>query len=57
MTELKRVDPEIHKLNPAVLAQLTGRTVINDGHAGLRVVKMLEASDKSLKGGGRLVRI
>lgn len=30
---------------------------INDGHAGLRIVKMLEACDKSLKNGGGLVKI
>ncbi|MBL7196537.1 MAG: Gfo/Idh/MocA family oxidoreductase [Candidatus Omnitrophica bacterium] len=30
---------------------------INDGHAGLRIVKMLEASDKSLKGSGKPVKI
>ena len=30
---------------------------INDGHAGLRVVKMLELADKSLKSGGKLVKI
>ncbi len=29
----------------------------NDGVAGLRVVKMLEAADKSLKGGGKPVRL
>jgi predicted dehydrogenase len=28
---------------------------INDGHAGLRVVKMLEACDKSLKNHGRMI--
>jgi predicted dehydrogenase len=29
----------------------------NDGHAGLRVVKMLEAADKSVKGRGALVNL
>jgi predicted dehydrogenase len=32
-----------------------GKTPINDGHAGLRVVKMLEAAEKSLKKKGGLV--
>lgn len=32
-------------------------TPINDGHAGLRIVKMLEACDKSLKNNGELVKI
>jgi len=30
---------------------------INDGRAGLRIVKMLEASDKSLKQSGKLIKI
>ena len=33
------------------------KTPVNDGHAGLRVVRMLEASDKSLKAGGKLVKL
>lgn len=31
-------------------------TPVNDGHSGLRVVKMLEMADKSLKKGGKLVK-
>jgi len=34
-----------------------GVTPKNDGHAGLRVVRMLEAIIKSLKLGGTLVRL
>ena len=34
---------------------LNGETPINDGHAGLRVVKMLEACDESLKDSGRMI--
>ena len=34
---------------------LEGKTPLNDGEAGLRVVKMLEACDKSLKMGGKKV--
>lgn len=30
---------------------------VNDGRAGLRVVKMLEMADKSLKSGGKLVKV
>jgi predicted dehydrogenase len=33
----------------------TGETPINDGHAGLRVVKLLEAAEKSVKNRGELV--
>jgi predicted dehydrogenase len=32
-------------------------TPINDGHAGLRIVRMLEACDESIRQSGRLVRI
>ncbi len=34
---------------------LDNQTPINDGHAGLRIVRMLEACDESLKNGGGLV--
>lgn len=30
---------------------------INDGHAGLRIVKMLEAADRSLKGKGKFIKL
>ncbi|MDO8446225.1 MAG: Gfo/Idh/MocA family oxidoreductase [Deltaproteobacteria bacterium] len=36
---------------------LNDTTPINDGHAGLRVVRMLEASDESLKNKGKLVKL
>ena len=32
-------------------------TLVNDGKAGLRVVKILEAADKSLKGRGTPVSV
>jgi len=34
-----------------------GKEPFNDGHAGLKVVKMLEAADKSIKAKGRMVNI
>ena len=34
---------------------MNGVKPFNDGHSGLRVVKVLEAADKSLKGGGKRV--
>jgi len=34
---------------------LNDKTPINDGHAGLRVVKILEASDESLKNAGKMI--
>jgi len=33
------------------------KTPINDGHAGLRVVRMLEATDQSLKQAGKVIQI
>jgi hypothetical protein len=36
---------------------LKDRTPLNDGIAGLRVVKLLEAADRSLKERGRAVQI
>lgn len=36
---------------------LNDKTPINDGHSGLRVVKMLEASDMSLKNRGKLIKL
>jgi predicted dehydrogenase len=35
----------------------TGKRPFNDGHAGLRVVRILEAADQSLKQGGRPVTL
>ena len=34
-----------------------GKTPINDGHAGLRIVRLLEAADTSLKRGGKVIEI
>ena len=36
---------------------LKKKTPINDGHAGLRVVKMLEAANESLQNEGKMVRL
>jgi hypothetical protein len=33
----------------------TGKSSINDGHAGLRIVKLLEAAQRSAKNRGELV--
>ncbi len=34
-----------------------GNTPINNGHAGLRIVRMLEAADSSLKRGGKVIEL
>jgi hypothetical protein len=36
---------------------LTDQTPFNDGHAGLRVVKMLEAANRSMQKRGELVYV
>ncbi|MFY9688568.1 MAG: Gfo/Idh/MocA family oxidoreductase [Candidatus Acidiferrales bacterium] len=36
---------------------MSGKTPFNDGHAGLRVVRMLEAADASIQKRGELVRL
>jgi predicted dehydrogenase len=36
---------------------IEGRTPFNDGHAGLRIVRMLEAADRSIQKRGELVRL
>lgn len=36
---------------------LNDRTPINDGYAGLRVVRMLEAAEESLKNQGRMIKL
>jgi len=36
---------------------LNNRTPFNDGHAGLRIVRMLEAADESLKQKGKIIQL
>ena len=36
---------------------MNDKTPINDGLSGLRVVKILEASDESLKNDGKMIRL
>jgi len=36
---------------------LNDKKPVNDGHSGLRIVKMLEATDKSLKANSRMVKL
>jgi hypothetical protein len=35
----------------------TSKTPINDGEAGLRIVRLLEAADQSLNDRGRMIRV
>ena len=44
------------ELNYFVQCLIKGNPPINDGHAGLRVVKMLEKADQSLKNNGKLIK-
>jgi predicted dehydrogenase len=36
---------------------MNNKTPFNDGHAGLRVVRMLEAAEESIQEKGQLVRL
>jgi len=36
---------------------MNNKVPFNDGHAGLRVVRMLEAADKSIRRKGELIRL
>ena len=53
--QLEQVEALHKELGYFVDCISTGQTPINDGHAGLRVVKMLEAASESLKKRGALV--
>ena len=45
---------ELGYFNDCIMQQ---QVPINDGHAGLRIVKMLQAADESLRGRGSVIRI
>lgn len=45
---------ELSYFNDCIMQQ---KVPINDGHAGLRIVKMLQAADQSLRGRGAVIRI
>lgn len=54
--------PEIEKVEPLrkgiinfVNCILNNENNLNDGYSGLRVIKMLEASDESLRAGGKII--
>jgi len=51
----KRHEPLQAEVTHFVECVNSGQTPINSGESGLRIVRMLEASDKSLRGGGALV--
>lgn len=38
-------------------ALMYGRPIVNDGHAGMRVVRLLEACDESIRNGGKAVKL
>ncbi|MFA6078133.1 MAG: Gfo/Idh/MocA family oxidoreductase [Candidatus Omnitrophota bacterium] len=54
---LDRVEALHAELQYFVDCILNDTTPINDGHAGLRIVNMLEASDKSLKLSGKQIKL
>ena len=52
---LERAEALTHELSYFVDCIINNRTPMNDGHAGMRVVKMLEAASQSLSQRGALV--
>jgi len=52
---LERAEALTHELSYFVDCIINNRTPMNDGHAGMRVVKMLEASSQSLGQRGALI--
>jgi predicted dehydrogenase len=52
---LERAEALTHELSYFVDCIINNRTPMNDGHAGMRVVKMLEAASQSLRQRGALV--
>ena len=55
--QLEQVEALRQELNYFVDCISTGEEPFNNGHAGLRVVRMLEAATESLKKKGALVRL
>jgi len=55
--QLEQIEALQHELSYFVDCVTTGKQPFNDGIAGLRVVKMLEAASESLKQRGALVRL
>src|ERR1700677_2218933 len=55
--QLEQVEALRHELNYFVECITTGQEPFNNGHAGLRVVRMLEAASQSLNKKGALVRL
>jgi predicted dehydrogenase len=53
--QLDRTEALTLELQKFVESIMTGATPINDGHAGLRVVRMLEAASQSVAKRGELV--
>jgi predicted dehydrogenase len=55
--QLEQVEALRQELSYFVECILTGQEPFNNGEAGLRVVKMLEAASESLKRKGAFVRL
>ncbi len=55
--QLEQVEALRQELNYFVECITTGQEPFNNGHAGLRVVRMLEAASQSLNKKGALVRL
>ena len=54
---LEQVEALTQEMKYFVDCITTGQSPVNDGHAGLRVVKILEAASESLSKRGALVKL
>jgi predicted dehydrogenase len=54
---LEHAEPLHEEAKYLVDAISTGKPIINDGQAGLRVVRLLEACDESIRNGGKIVTL
>lgn len=54
---LEHVEPLAEQARYVIDAISANKPLINDGRAGLRVVKLLEACDESMRNGGRIVKL
>lgn len=55
--KIENIEALQHEAEYFIDCILNNKTPFNNGYAGLRIVKMLEASNRSLKNGGKLIKL
>ena len=55
--QIEQIEALTQELNYFAECILQDKTPVNDGHAGLRIVRMLEAANLSIRKRGELVRL